>query len=72
MERRPGPLTEWTWVEHDFNTPCQACSQPEQPGVKYLVRQYLKIADVNTLCLLNPQPGDHDRQAAYDRANQQR
>jgi hypothetical protein len=29
----------------------------------------LKIADENTLWLLNPQPGDHDRQAAYDRAN---
>ena len=72
MERRPGPLTEWTWVEHDLNTPCQACPQPEQPGVEYLVRQCRKIADVNTLCLLNPQPGDHDRQVVYDRANQQR
>lgn len=68
-QRRPSSLTEWTWDEHDSNMPCEAYSQPEEQGVAYLVRQCLKIADENTLWLLNSQPGDHDRQVAYDRAN---
>lgn len=45
-----------------------ACSQLEEPGATYLVRQCLKIADENTLWLLTSQPGDHDRRIVYDRA----
>lgn len=68
-QHRPGLLTKWTWDEYDSNTPCEACSQLEEPGATYLVRQCLKIADENTLWLLTSQPGDHDRQVVYDRAN---
>lgn len=67
-QHRPGPLTEWTWDEYDSNTPHMACSQLEEPGATYLVRQCLKIADEDTLWLLTSQPGDHDRRIAYDRA----
>lgn len=44
-QHRPGPLTERTWDEHDWNTLCEACSQLEEPGVTYLVRQCLDSQD---------------------------
>lgn len=44
-QRRPSSLTKWTWDEHDSNMPCEAFSQLEEQGIRYLIRRRLKIAN---------------------------
>ncbi|KAH0287543.1 hypothetical protein KCU62_g5932, partial [Aureobasidium sp. EXF-3399] len=74
QHRRPGPRSEkgdagdkwkWTWDKHDADMPCPNVDNTEDVGP----HQCLKVVDEHTLWLLNPSPGDFDRQEVFDRSN---
>ena len=71
--RRAGPLNargrganrwKWDWPAHDANKACPNVGNTSDPP-----HQCLKVADANTLWLLNPLREDFDNQERFDREN---